>query len=264
MSWIAFTLQHLLSVKKYSLGMFLICFLSLHTVAANTTLIEAAQEAYSKEDFQTAIEKYEQIVSNGNEAFELYYNLGNAYFKTDQLGLAILNYERAAKINPTDTDLNHNLAIAQSRTVDKIEVVSAPEFVSGFKSFVNATPADSWGIYSLMAFTLFLIALGIFFFLNVKNLKQLSLLFAAILLMLSLGFFYFGWQQQRWLNSNKEGIILQASVTVSSTPDQSGEELFVLHEGTKVRILEYFKDKTRIRITNGNIGWLFKNDLQEI
>ena len=242
---------------KYILSL---CFITLWFLPAwsqdNASRLQQAEEAYTKGEYETSIQLYEQILASGQDAFELYYNLGNAYYKNNQVAPAILNYERAAKIKPSDADLQHNLRLAQALTVDKIESLTVPEFVTGFKSFVNYYTADSWGLLSITTFLLVLGSLLAFLFLNQRWIKQLALGAASVLLFLSILFFIFGWQQQRWLNSNKEAIIFKPSITVQSTPDQGGEELFVLHAGTKVRIMERFRDWVRIRISNGNMGWV--------
>lgn len=229
----------------------------------NTQISEAA-DAYSNQEYQKAIDLYEQILSDGKDAFEIYYNLGNTYFKEEGIGAAILNYERAARIDPANADLQHNLKMAQARTVDKIEMISVPEFVTGYKSFVNTFSSDSWGKLSLLTFSLLLIFLLVFLFSNKKWMKQIALGSGILFLFLTTLFFYFGWQQERWLNDQKEAIIFKPSITVTSTPDNAGEELFVLHEGTKVRIIERFRDWTRIRIGNGNTGWIPKEVAEEI
>ncbi len=223
-----------------------------------------AAEAYANADYPEAAEYYEQILADGKEAFALYYNLGNAYFKSGRLASAILNYERAARINPADPDLLHNLAMARDQTVDKIDMLPAPEFVTTYKSFVNAVPADRWGYFSIAAFVLFLAAAALFLFTATPWVKRLTLTLGLALLLLSGLFFLFGWQQQRWRNARKEAIVFQPSITVQSTPDPSGEALFVLHEGAKVRIVERFRDWARIRIGNGNTGWLPEESVEEI
>ena len=228
------------------------------------SLISQAAEAYSEADYQRAIDLYEQVLAGGDEAFELYYNLGNAYFKAEQIAPAILNYERAARLDPADADLNHNLAMARQRTTDKIETISVPEFVSTFKSYVNALSADQWGIFSIISFVLLLGAASVFLLSPQKWAKQAGLGTGLLFTALTILFLFFGWQQQRWLNSRKEAVIFQASATVQSTPDQAGEELFVLHEGTKVRVVERFRDWVRIRIGDGKTGWLSAAVLEEI
>lgn len=255
-------------MKKYLFIGFLFFSLFLFANKSNAqdsiNLLQQAADAFANGDYPASISLYEQILTSGKDAFEVYYNLGNAYFKSDQIAPAILNYERAARFNPSDTDLLHNLKMAKARTVDKIDMLPVPELVSGYKTFVNATPADRWGMFSLLTFVFLLVAIAGFLFLNKKWLKQLALSSGLLLALLTLVFFFFGWQQSRWLESNKEAIVFQPSITVSSTPDQAGEELFVLHEGTKVRIVKRFKDWVRIRIGDGNMGWIKKEALEEI
>ena len=242
----------------------LLFFPKISTAQEAHTLLQQAADAYANGDYQTAISQYEQIIVNGQHAFQVYYNLGNAYFKNNQIAPAILNYERAARINPADTDLQHNLAMAKSRTVDKVDMLAVPEFVTGYKSFVNATPADRWGAYSIAAFLLMLIAIATFLYFSKKWIKQVTLGSGILMALLAIIFFIFGWQQSTWLNSRKEAIIFQPSITVTSTPDSTGEELFVLHEGTKVRIVERFRNWVRIRIGDGNTGWVPEEAAKEI
>ena len=251
------------SIKKYIL-LFFLFFIKTASAQDANTLLQQAADAYSNNDYRSAIDQYEQVLASGQHAFEVYYNLGNAYFKDNQIAPAILNYERAALLNPADADLQHNLSMAKSRTVDKINILAVPEFVTGYKSFVNATPADRWGTWSVVAFVLMLIAIAKFLYFSKKWMKQVALVFALVLALLAVAFFFFGWQQSNWLNSRKEAIIFQPSITVTSTPDNSGEELFVLHEGTKVRVMERFRDWIRIRIGDGNTGWMPKAAAKEI
>ncbi len=250
-----------LSLVLLFFGLFVVQF---SYAQSEGNLLQQAAAAYAQENYEAAIDLYEQVLTSGKEAFELYYNLGNAYFKTDQIGPAILNYERAARLAPADPDLQHNLALAQARTVDKIDMVPVPELITGYKSFVNRFSADTWGVFSIVAFILLLIAIGSFLLFSAKWLKQLFLTIAGVLLVLTLIFFFFGWQQQSWLNNRKEAIVFSPSTRVVSAPNDTGTELFVLHEGTKVRVEERFREWVRIRIGNGNSGWVPEEVIEEI
>ena len=120
------------------------------------------------------------------------------------------------------------------------------------------------GVLFVIAFVVMLAAVLGFLFFDKRNVKKILFSFALICLLSVVVFAYFGWQQQRWLNNNKEAIVFQPSITVTSTPDNAGEELFVLHEGTKVRIVERFRDWIRIRIGDGNVGWVPEKVVEEI
>lgn len=258
--------------KKRPLGIlslfafFLVITLPLSNLSgqSNAERFQLATEAYANKDYEGAIDQLEHILATGEYAFEVYYNLGNAYFKSDQIAPAILNYERAAKINPTEADLQYNLAIAQSRTVDQIDMIPVPEFVSGYKSFVNNRSSDQWATLSLITFFLMLAALGTFLLINNRLFKQIALSAVAICALFTITTFFFAWQQQSWLNSNREGVVFTPSINVSSTPDNAGETLFVLHEGTKVKIIERFRDFIRIEIGDGKSGWIGKESVREI
>ncbi len=253
--------------KRFHISyLFIILLLFVKTAIAqdNNALLQQAADAYANGDYPAAINHYEQILAQGQHAFEVYYNLGNAYFKKNEIAPAILNYERASRLNPSDADLQHNLAMAKSRTVDKVDMLTVPEFVTGYKSFVNATPADRWGTLSIIGFVFMLLAIAAFLYLTQRRMKQLALGSGVLLAFLTIVFFFFGWQQSNWLNSQKEAIIFQPSITITSTPDNTGEELFVLHEGTKVRIVERFRDWVRVRIGDGNTGWMPEEGMEEI
>ena len=242
-----------------------ICWISNPVPAQNEqTILKDAAQAYADEEYTNAISLYENLLSQGKEAFELYFNLGNAYYKSDQIAPAILNYERAAKLQPTDEDLQYNLAMAQARTVDKIEAIQVPQFVTGYKSFVNQFSADQWGYFSILAFVFMLGVLAAFLLTTNRSFKKISLTIAILLFTLSFSTFIFGAQQRSWLNSNKEGIIFQPTINVRSGPQESAEAIFVLHEGTKVNIVERFSDWLRIRIGDGNTGWVKASSVQEI
>ena len=240
------------------------CIFNIGLGQDNTMLLQQAADAYSNKNFQAAIDAYEKILENGSEAFEVYYNLGNAYYKSDQIAPAILNYERAKLLRPADEDLSHNLAMAEARTVDRIEGIPVPELITGYKSFVNTVSADLWGFYSIICFILVLGAVAGFLFLTQRWIKQLLLGLGVLCLVLSLLFWFLGAQQQSWLNNQKEAIIFQASVTASSTPNENGEDLFVLHAGTKVKVVKRFRDWVQVQIANGNTGWMQANAIQQI
>lgn len=231
---------------------------------SSNTLWTQASDAYAQNDFQKSVELYEQILANGEEAFEVYYNLGNAYFKMDQIAAAILNYERAAKVNPSDVDLRYNLRLANDRTIDRIDMIAVPEFVSAYKSSINVVSADQWAFWSIVSFVLFLILIIVFLIVGQIWLKRLALVLGLAFLLGTFTFLLFAGQQQSWLNSSKEAIIFEPSLEVRSAPNRSSATLFVLHEGTKVRIEEKVENWLRIRIGDGNTGWVQEETIEAI
>ena len=192
---------------------------------SNVTKAEG-DSAYIRNDYASAIQIYENLLKKG-EAAEVYYNLGNSYYKADDIARAILNYERALLLEPGNADIRANLEIARSKTIDKVIPVPEVFFVSWTKSLINCLSVDAWA------------KLGIVFLVLVI----LSNVFAA--------------QQKGELMERNEAIVLAPSVTVRSTPSESGTSLFILHEGRKVEIKDNsMREWKEIRLEDGKVGWV--------
>ncbi|MBI9069839.1 MAG: tetratricopeptide repeat protein [Salinivirgaceae bacterium] len=223
--------------------------------------IDSAATYYSNAKFEKAIEVYEQILADDYESAELYYNLGNAYFKSNKIALSIVNYERAKKLLPSDEDIEFNLSLANTHVVDKIDVV--PEFFlsSWWSRFIQLLTSNEWGYISLFAFVVGLILL-LFFFLSHKVLtRKLSFWIAIILIISSLFSFSFS-KKQMWIAQNEpDAIILTPSVIVRSAPSEGGTELFLIHEGLKVKVTDKLGDWREVRLSDGNKGWIKEIDV---
>lgn len=212
--------------------------------------------AYMKDDYVSAIQIYEALLSKG-EAADVYYNLGNSYYKAGDIARAILNYERALLLQPGNNDIRANLEIARSKTIDKVE--SAPEifFVSWINSLVNSMSVDVWAIWGIVCFILLIISLYFFIFSKQIVLKKTGFICGIIfLLMVVLTNVFAGQQKDELLNRNS-AIVINPSVTVHSTPSDSGTSLFILHEGHKVDVKDNsMKDWKEIRLEDGKVGWI--------
>ncbi|MCD8261458.1 MAG: tetratricopeptide repeat protein [Bacteroides sp.] len=212
--------------------------------------------AYIQEDYKKAITVYEYLLTEGVSS-EIYYNLGNSYYKDDNIARAILNYERALLLNPANKDIQANLEIAQSKTIDKVEVVPDLFFVGWFKSVMNLAGTDDWGIYGILFFVCFLVSLAIFIFSGRVSLKKGGFFCAILCLCLCLVSNIFAFQQKKSIIQRSHAIILSPSVTVRSTPNESGNTLFILHEGHKVKIKDNSMTEWKeIMIEDGNVGWV--------
>lgn len=212
--------------------------------------------AYMKDDYVSAIQIYEALLSKG-EAADVYYNLGNSYYKAGDIARAILNYERALLLQPGNNDIRANLEIARSKTIDKVE--SAPEifFVSWINSLVNSMSVDVWAIWGVVCFILLIISLYFFIFSKQIVLKKTGFICGIIfLLMVVLANVFAGQQKDELLNRNS-AIVINPSVTVRSTPSDSGTSLFILHEGHKVDVKDNsMKDWKEIRLEDEKVGWI--------
>ncbi len=242
---------------------FLILFFTLHAAASKDYILDA-KTSYEKGDYKKAIEVYESIVTSGKESAGLYYNLGNAYYKNNDIGLAILNYEKAKKLNSKDEDLLTNLKIANQRIEDKIE--AAPElFLNQWKRAVfNLMNEKEWSVFLILLFSLALFLIAVYLISSNKTIRQLGFYGGTLLLILSvISYFICANKYQDTIHS-KEAIIILPSSNVNASPSEKGTKIFILHEGTKVKINEESGEWTEIKLANDNVGWIKSSALQTI
>lgn len=229
----------------------------------NATKAEG-DSAYIKNDFASAIQIYESLLQQG-EAPEIYYNLGNCYYKTDDIARAILNYERALLLSPGNTDIRANLEIARSKTIDKVTPVPEIFFITWIKSLVNSQSSDAWARTGIVSFLLLLVSLAIFFFTQHIKWKKIGFSAAILFLIVTVLSNLFASQQKSYLTNRNDAIILSPSVTVRSTPSESGTSLFVLHEGRKVEIKDNsMREWKEIRLEDGKVGWVPSSSIEVI
>ena len=223
-----------------------------------------ADSAYVRGQYQQAIRDYEALLKQGASA-ELYYNLGNAYYRTENIPEAVLNYERALLLSPGDRDIRFNLQIARSKTFDKIVPESEMFFVTWYRSLVSLMSVDGWARTALVALALTIVLLLVYLFSYRIWLRKAGFFGGVVLLLLFVGANIFAWQQKKDLLNRKGAIIFVPAVTVKSTPAANGTDLFILHEGTKVVITDgSMRDWKEIRIADGKEGWIESKHLRVI
>ncbi len=223
-----------------------------------------ADSAYVNEDYQTAIAGYEALLQQGVSA-DLYYNLGNAYYRIDDITHAIIAYERALLLSPGDADIRFNLQMAQSKTVDKIVPESEMFFVTWYHSLINLTNVDGWAYAALMTLALAIILLLIYLFAGSVGFRKIGFFGGIIAIVAFILFNVFAWQQRQRFLHRDGAVIIQSAVSVKSTPAQGGTDLFILHEGTKVTITdETMSDWKEIRVPDGKQGWLKTEQIEVI
>lgn len=235
---------------------FLFSFVSIISFANNIALYNEANELYKKAEYSAAIEKYEEIVKSGYESGELYFNLGNGYFKMNEIPLAILNYERAKKLLPGDDDTEFNLRLANLKIVDKIETMPRLFFYDWADAIINLFSSDGWAVTGIVS--LFFVMLLFVFFRITENLVLRKLFFYSgmFLLIFALKSFWFANIQYEKLTGENAAIIFTPTLNVKSSPDANGTNLFVIHEGTKVQILDRVGEWSKIKLSDGNLGWV--------
>ena len=220
-----------------------------------------ANQAYRSQEYKRAIELYQQILSQGYESAEIYYNLGNCYYRLDQIGQAILYYEKALRLDPNDEDIKYNLEIANLRVVDRIKL--PPRFFlfdwwDDVKFFFSLKDL----IY-MISISFFLVSVFFICWLFIRNYRIrrffLTLSILAVILIVFWGYVYYLRIDE--YKHHHQGIILAPSVTVLSAPDENSTDVFILHEGVKVDLDEQRQDWVKIRLADGKTGWVKSNVL---
>lgn len=243
---------------------FIIPFVAVSQDAVCNTK-ELGDKAYAESRFDDAITIYEDIIAKHGTTLPLYYNLGNAYYRSNQPGKAILNYERALKIDANDEDTKANLEFVQSKIVDKIPQDEVPFYQVWGNSFTSMFSKDVWGVIGIISFVTMLVMLFLYFFKS--SIRRISLVVAIIGLLFTVTANISAHCLADSGNDVPEGIILDEMVIVKSSPDNSGTELTKIHEGLKVQIVDdALSDWVKIEANNGNrvIGWIRTKSIERI
>lgn len=219
-------------------------------------LFKQANDFYIKGDFLNAIKSYEEIVSSGKESSQIYFNLGNSYYKLNKISSAILFFERAKRLSPNDEDINFNLKISNLKVIDKIEplpVFFLYEWIGIVRNFFSG---DGWAeisiVFSFLSFGLIIV----FLFVWQPVIKKLIFVAGICSIFILICSYIFANQQSTAENTQNTAIIFATNINVKASPEDNGTDIFVLHEGTKVIILDEVGVWKKIRLANGNVGWL--------
>ncbi len=227
-------------------------------------LMKQGNEFYQQKKYEKAIETYREIIKMGYQGVPLYYNLGNAYYREGKLGYAILYYEKAHRLAPGDNDVNHNLAIANTKTIDKINTLPTFFLFQWWESLLTLFTLTGWTYLAYAFYILLLASIGFYFFAKRPGIQRFSfmtgitslilLIITASLLIISLN---------RVLHV-KHAIIVEPTATVKLSPDPSSNDAFIIHEGLKVKEENHVDNWVEIRLQDGKEGWLPEKDLRTI
>jgi hypothetical protein len=234
------------------------------STAAPDALLSTAAAAYDAGRYPEAIAAYEQLAETAGTSAALNYNLGNAYYKDKQYARAILHYERALLQDPADEDAAANLEMARANTVDKIEAIEPVIFVQWSHALRDRLSTDAWAWTSIVLFLLFIVGLFLYFFLHAPRLRRLGFFGGLLCLVLSVVAICYSGAQRDQLMVRDHAIVMAPTVTVRSSPADSGTQLFTLHEGTKVRLRSTLGTWMEIELADGNVGWIPAGDLEVI
>jgi len=223
-----------------------------------------ANKNYNDSKYEDAKSIYLQVLNNGHFSAELYYNLGNVYYKLNEVAPAILYYEKANKLNPLNKDILHNLTFAYQLTVDKKDSLD-DELLSGWwGTIVKYQPLNRWALYSVILLLLSGISVVVYYFATKRHQKQATFYSATLLFLCFTIVIFIGFQSKKKLETTTHGIVFSPSVTVRSEPNEHSNKLFTLHEGAKVSLINEEDDWQRIQFSNDKIGWVKKEVVKGI
>ena len=235
--------------------------LSQHVSAAT---MKDAEKAYSKGNYTEAIKNYKEMIKQQPSA-ALYYNLGNAYYRKNDITQAIIAYERALKLSPSDEDTRYNLQLAQAKTIDRLSSESDVIFVRWLHTAVYSLSIDAWAVASLVLLLCSLVFVMLYLLATSIKKRKLGFFTAISFFLLFVISFVFAKKQLNDTQNTTKAIIVASIATVKSTPDAKGENAMTLHEGTKVEIVDNSMDDWKgIRLSDKTTGWIPANQLEEI
>ncbi len=254
------------SIFRNILILLLVSTFSLEAVAQETRdeNFKKGIAGYNSGNYNEALKLWIEIYNTGYRSAELEYNIGNAYFKLNNIPGAILFYERAYLLKPADDDINYNLQIARSLVTDKFEEIPELFFVRWYNFVSLVLNSNEWAKISLFTFIIFLLMASIYIYSSRYSYKVLGFWLALSFLLISILSVSFSARNKYLVYDSNKAIIFSPLVSGKSSPDDSGTDLFVLHEGTKVSIEDKVGDWFEIRLSDGNKGWVSAKSLEII
>lgn len=228
----------------------------------NSALFNRATDYYNEGDYQKAIDNYQKILDNGEHSAELYFNLGNSYYKLNQPGPSIYYYEKALLLKPNDAEIKNNLAYAQNMTLDAIETMPETGLSKIYNAVLGILSFDQWAYVAIVLMLLFVVLYITFYFLKYATHKRIAFIIGTTSLIASVICVVFAFLKFSDFSADEPAIVFSEEVSVKSEPNQRSQEIFKLHEGSKVNILDELDGYNKIRIADGKTGWLLKENIK--
>jgi tetratricopeptide (TPR) repeat protein len=226
--------------------------------------MKQGNQFYQDKQYEKAVESYQRIVNMGYAGTSLYYNLGNSYYRNGKIGYAILYYEKALELSPGDDDVTHNLAIANTKTVDKIDTLPRFFLFQWWESILALFSTTGWTYTVYLFYLLLLASIGLYFFarsLRIQRYSVFSGLISALLLIITATIWIVSLNRELTI---KNAIVLEPTIAVKLAPDSTSNDAFVIHEGLKVRELDQVENWVKIRLQDGKEGWIQQNEIGTI
>jgi tetratricopeptide (TPR) repeat protein len=255
-----------ISIKmKRIIPVLLMCLLSAGSLAGMPdSLYYRANEKYQAGEFETAIELYQQIIKDGYESSSVYFNLGNAYFRSNKLGKSRIYYEKALKSDPNNEDAITNLKYIEVLLVDKFDDIPELFLRKWVRSVIFLMNSDHWALISMITFVISLVMFSLYLFLRRIRIRKSGFYSGISLFFIALVAYVFSWQQYKVENLPSSAVVIESLVNVKSTPRETGTDLFVLHEGAKVWLEDIAGEWQEIKLSDGRKGWVPSTSIEDI
>ncbi|MDN3491378.1 tetratricopeptide repeat protein [Winogradskyella bathintestinalis] len=239
-----------------AITIFVLCCFSLISFSQNDKIFDEANALYNDGKYAEAIDKYETILNSDQHSAELYFNLGNANYKLNNIAPSIYYYEKAAQLNTSDKEIQNNLAFAQNMTIDAIDKVPDVGFSKIINNVVNTFSTDTWAKIAVGGVLLFVIIFLAYHFSYSTTKKRIAFVTSIVSLIIACFSVAMAFQNEALEKKDNPAIVFSSESRVKTDPNQTSEEVFRLHEGTKVQTLETYDDWTKIQLSDNSTGWI--------
>lgn len=242
----------------------LIFFVYTLGFSQNQQLFDKATSLYNDGEYEKAAESYLEILGNGEHSAELYFNLGNTYYKLDSIAPSIYYYEKALLLKPKDRDVLNNLAYARNMTLDAIEPLPETTISKLYKAFTNYLSFDQWAYLAVVSMILFVALYIAFYYFKFSTQKRIAFIGSIISLILSLFMALLAYLEYRDFRSERPAVVFAGQTSIKSEPNNRSQAIFDLHAGTKVYVQDQLNDWKRIQLSDGKSGWIHSGDIKEL
>lgn len=230
--------------------------------AQTSELFDQGNALYNEGKYSEAISKYEQIMEREVHSSELYFNLGNAHYKLNNIGPSIYYFEKALQLKPKDPEIENNLNYAKKMTIDAVDSVPEIGFTRFTKNFVNALSSDGWAIIAVTSAFVFVLLFITYRFSYASTYKRVAFIISVLALLILGVSLFTAFQKERLDVKNRPAIVFAQESRVKAEPNLRSEEAFRLHEGTKVQVLDTLNEWKKIKLSDGSTGWIPSEDIK--
>ena len=230
--------------------------------AQNEALFNRATDSYNNGDYQKAIDHYSEILDNGEHSAELYFNLGNAYYKLNQVAPSIYNYEKALLLSPNDKEIKNNLSYARNMTLDAIDIMPETGLSKFYNTITGIMTFDQWSYTAVIFMFVFVLLYIAFYYFKYATQKRIAFIGSIVSLFISVMAVVFAFVHYNDFKADQPAIVFDSEVQIKAEPNKRSEAIFVLHEGTKVNVLDELNEWKKIKIVDGKTGWVTSESIK--